>query len=72
MPGGASGTWRAAGAGRGSGSGSAACSGARATASSAGSFRRTGVGFIALRPEQQQAIAAFCRHAAPPHRARGR
>ena len=39
---------------------------------SAGSFRRTGVGFIALRPEQQQAIAAFCRHAAPPRRARGR
>jgi PilZ domain-containing protein len=27
----------------------------------AGSFRRTGVGFIALRPEQAQAIAAFCR-----------
>jgi hypothetical protein len=26
----------------------------------AGSFRRTGVGFIALRPEHQQAIAAFC------------
>jgi c-di-GMP-binding flagellar brake protein YcgR len=26
----------------------------------AGSFRRTGVGFIALRPEHQRAIAAFC------------
>jgi c-di-GMP-binding flagellar brake protein YcgR len=30
----------------------------------AGSFRRTGVGFIALRPEQAQAIAAFCRRRA--------
>ena len=30
----------------------------------AGSFRRTGVGFIALRPEHQQAIAAFCRRVA--------
>jgi c-di-GMP-binding flagellar brake protein YcgR len=30
----------------------------------AGSFRRTGVGFIALRPEHQQAIAAFCRRLA--------
>jgi PilZ domain len=30
----------------------------------AGPFRRTGVGFIALRPEQQQAIAAFCRRVA--------
>ncbi|HET6151118.1 MAG TPA: PilZ domain-containing protein [Polyangia bacterium] len=39
---------------------------------SAGSFRRTGVGFIALRPEQQQAIAAFCRRAATPRRARVR
>jgi hypothetical protein len=39
---------------------------------SAGSFRRTGVGFIALRPEQQQAIAAFCRHAVPPRRVRSR
>ena len=39
----------------------------------AGSFRRTGVGFIALRPEHQQAIAAFCRRAAAePRRARGR
>jgi c-di-GMP-binding flagellar brake protein YcgR len=39
---------------------------------SAGSFRRTGLGFIALRPEQQQAIAAFCRRAASPRRARSR
>jgi hypothetical protein len=40
---------------------------------SAGSFRRTGVGFIALRPEHEQAIAAFCRRAAAaPRRARGR
>jgi c-di-GMP-binding flagellar brake protein YcgR len=40
---------------------------------SAGSFRRTGVGFIALRPEQQQAIAAFCRRAATsPRRPRSR
>jgi c-di-GMP-binding flagellar brake protein YcgR len=31
---------------------------------SAGSFRRTGVGFIALRPDQERAIAAFCRKAA--------
>ena len=39
----------------------------------AGSFRRTGVGFIALRPEHQQAIAAFCRRVgAEPRRARGR
>jgi c-di-GMP-binding flagellar brake protein YcgR len=39
----------------------------------AGSFRRTGVGFIALRPEHQQAIAAFCRRASnEPRRARGR
>jgi len=30
----------------------------------AGSFRRTGVVFIALRPEHQQAIAAFCRRVA--------
>ena len=38
---------------------------------SAGSFRRTGVGFIALRPEQQQAIAAFCRRVTSgPRRAR--
>ena len=27
----------------------------------AGSFRRTGVSFIALRPEHQQLIAGFCR-----------
>jgi c-di-GMP-binding flagellar brake protein YcgR len=42
--------------------------------SSAGSFRRTGVGFIALRPEHQQAIAAFCRRVvtSEPRRARGR
>lgn len=40
---------------------------------SAGSFRRTGVGFIALPPEQAQAIAAFCRRAAlTPRRARSR
>jgi hypothetical protein len=39
----------------------------------AGSFRRTGVGFIALRPEHQQAIAAFCRRvAAEPRRPRKR
>jgi c-di-GMP-binding flagellar brake protein YcgR len=39
----------------------------------AGSFRRTGVGFIALRPEHQQAIAAFCRRAnGEPRRSRGR
>jgi c-di-GMP-binding flagellar brake protein YcgR len=39
----------------------------------AGSFRRTGVGFIALRPEQQQAIAAFCRSVgSEPRRARAR
>jgi c-di-GMP-binding flagellar brake protein YcgR len=38
----------------------------------AGSFRRTGVGFIALRPEHQQAIAAFCRRAnGEPRRSRG-
>ena len=38
-----------------------------------GSFRRTGVGFIALRPEHQQAIAAFCRRASgEPRRSRGR
>src|SRR5581483_10136400 len=30
----------------------------------AGSFRRTGVGFVALRSEHQQAIAAFVRAAA--------
>ncbi len=30
----------------------------------AGSFRRTGVGFIALRPEHERAIAAFCRRVA--------
>ena len=35
---------------------------------SAGSFRRTGVGFIALRPEHQQAIAAFCRRATAERR----
>jgi c-di-GMP-binding flagellar brake protein YcgR len=29
----------------------------------AGSFRRTGVRFIALRPEHQQLIAGFCRKA---------
>jgi c-di-GMP-binding flagellar brake protein YcgR len=28
-----------------------------------GSFRRTGVRFLVLRPEHQQAIAAFCRRA---------
>jgi hypothetical protein len=39
----------------------------------AGSFRRTGVGFIALRPEHQQAIAAFCRRiTSDPRRPRGR
>ena len=39
----------------------------------AGSFRRTGVGFIALRPEHEQAIAAFCRRlTGEPRRARGR
>jgi c-di-GMP-binding flagellar brake protein YcgR len=39
----------------------------------AGSFRRTGVGFIALRPEHQKAIAAFCRRAdGEPRRSRGR
>jgi hypothetical protein len=36
----------------------------------AGSFRRTGVGFIALRPEHQQAIAAFCRRLANTRGAR--
>ena len=40
--------------------------------STAGSFRRTGVGFIALRPEHQQAIAAFCHRFSEPRRARGR
>ena len=39
---------------------------------SAGSFRRTGVGFIALLPEQEQAIAAFCRRAASTRRSRAR
>ena len=34
----------------------------------AGSFRRTGVGFIALRAADAQAIAAFCRSA--PRRSR--
>ena len=38
----------------------------------AGSFRRTGVGFIALRPEHQQAIAAFCHRFNESRRARGR
>lgn len=38
--------------------------------STAGSFRRTGVGFIALRPEHQQAIAAFCRRLAKTRGAR--
>jgi hypothetical protein len=32
--------------------------------SGAGSFRRTGLAFIALRSEHEQAIAAFCRRAA--------
>jgi hypothetical protein len=36
----------------------------------AGSFRRTGVGFIALRPEHQQAIAAFCSRVAKTRGAR--
>jgi hypothetical protein len=40
--------------------------------STAGSFRRTGVGFIALRPEHQQAIAAFCHRFTESRRARGR
>jgi hypothetical protein len=35
---------------------------------SAGSFRRTGVGFIALRPEHQRAIAAFCLRAGTARR----
>lgn len=30
--------------------------------SRAGRFRRTGVRFIAVRPEHQQLIAAYCRH----------
>ena len=30
--------------------------------SHAGRFRRTGVRFIAVRPEHQQLIAAYCRH----------
>jgi len=38
--------------------------------SAAGPFRRTGVGFIALRPEHQQAIAAFCRRVAKTRVAR--
>jgi len=36
----------------------------------AGSFRRTGVGFIALRPEHQQAIVAFCGRVAKTRGAR--
>jgi PilZ domain len=31
----------------------------------AGSFRRTGVSFVALRPEHKRLIAGFCRRASP-------